>query len=84
MLDSDEEIGPKLMKRLRIAKGQKVATAKAFDAIVREVPSGLPHPDGAFRVEQAGKESRRALMLYAKALRQYTDFLLYGVVPEDL
>jgi len=76
-----EEIGRELRDELRRTQREYTSANENFDAIVRETPSGLPHPDGALRVQQAGKESRRTLDLYTRALKRYTEFILHGVAP---
>ena len=60
-----------------------IASAK-FDAAVMNVPSGLPHPDGSLRIQQAGCATRKALDRYVTALRRFSDFVASGTVPEDL
>jgi hypothetical protein len=57
---------------------------KALTPSTAGVPSGLPHHDGAFRVEQARKESRQTLEAYRSALKRYTEFITHGIMPEDL
>jgi len=46
--------------------------------------SGLPYWDGALQLQQTGKESRHARELRSKAVDRYSNFLLYGVSPDDL
>ena len=84
MLYRDEKTVRQLVEQLRAARAQYAAARENFDAVISEVPSGLPHPDGVMRIEQAGKESRRTRELYTKALMRYSDFVLHGVVPPDL
>jgi hypothetical protein len=48
---------------------------RAFDAIVNEVPSGIPPPDGVLRIEQVSRERKSDHQNYMKALRDFTDFL---------
>ena len=54
------------------------------DAAMREVSSGLPYQDGALLLQQTGKESRHARELCSKAIDRYSNFLLHGVIPDDL
>ena len=79
-----QAIGRRLIEELREAQRQFHEAGKKFDVIVEDVPSGLPYPDGTFRVHRAGKESQRALELYSRALRRYGDFILHNIIPEDL
>lgn len=79
-----QDIGRRLAQDLDDARHEYDRAKVRFDAIMREVPCGLPHPDGSLRLQQAGRESRRALELYTKAVDRYSNFLLHGAIPEDL
>uniref|UniRef100_Q01WE1 Uncharacterized protein n=1 Tax=Solibacter usitatus (strain Ellin6076) TaxID=234267 RepID=Q01WE1_SOLUE len=50
-----------------------VAARSRFDALMREVPQAIPHPDGSLVIRQAGAEMNFALQRYIDALRRYTD-----------
>jgi hypothetical protein len=52
---------------------ENVAARARFDAIMREAPQSIPHPDGSLRIRQAGNEMNLALQHYIDALRRYTD-----------
>ena len=78
-----EEILSRLRDELRRCQVEYARANQNFDSIAKETPSGLPHPDGALRVQQAGQARRRALDLYSRATKRYTDFILYGVVRPD-
>ncbi|MEO8371571.1 MAG: hypothetical protein ABI806_20455 [Candidatus Solibacter sp.] len=80
---SHRDTGLRLAQELEDARRGHIASKEEFDAIIREVPSGLPPPDGVFRLEQSGKVSRRAMEVYYTALRRYSDFLLRDIMPED-
>ena len=49
-----------------------------FDLMVKEVPSGIPQPDGTLRIHKAGQASRAALQHYMRALKRLAAFL-----PQD-
>jgi len=55
-----------------------------FWNIAADAPSGLPHPDGTRRVENAARAQTAAMVRYTKSLRQFNAFLLDGTVPEEL
>jgi hypothetical protein len=55
-----------------------------FWKIAAEAPSGLPNADGSRRVENAARAQTATMVSYAKALRQFNEFLLDGTVPEEL
>jgi len=73
-----------LTDELEAAQSCHTAASKRFDRLVKEVPSGLPHPDGADRIHAAGREANVALQAHMHALKRYSDFLLYGIVPDDI
>ena len=59
-------------------------TTKAiFDRIMAEVPSGIPHPDGSFRIQKASQAHRAATQNFAVALRRFSEFTLRGTLPAD-
>jgi hypothetical protein len=79
-----EHIGQRLAQDLDDARREHAGAKERFIGVMREVPSGFAHPDDAFRLLQAGKETRHALEVYSKALDRYSNFVLHGVVPDDL
>lgn len=48
--------------------------AAASKAILADVPSGLPHPDGIQRITNAANAERHALEEYVEALRAFNDY----------
>jgi hypothetical protein len=73
-----------LREKLRLAE-QSFETAKNdLREVTSEVPSGLPHPDGTQRIENAGISYRKAIARYSSALDQFSTFIIDGTVPEDL
>jgi hypothetical protein len=50
----------------------------------QDIPSGLPHPDGVLRTQEAGTHYRNALQAYMKAVARYKDFIVRCIAPEDL
>jgi len=58
--------------------------ADQFSTILCEIPSGLPHPDGAQRIRNASVEAAAARTRLMYALRRETAFVMDGTVPEDL
>lgn len=55
-----------------------------FWNITKDLPSGLPHPDGMKRIQNARRDESAALDRYIHALRRLNDFVLDGVVPDEL
>ena len=81
--DRRREIARVLTLELDQAHSAYATASLAFDGIVKQVPSGIPHPDGGFRIGIAGKDSRAALERYMRALRRFTDFTVHGTVPGE-
>lgn len=57
---------------------------KDFTDVALGVPSGIPSPDGTLRIRKISEERHAASEEYRKALQCYTDFVLHGIVPEDM
>jgi hypothetical protein len=59
-------------------------TSKEFDEIMRQVPSGLPHPDGVQRMKNVSVKLSAARQELMKAHHRLDKHLNRGIVPEDL
>lgn len=57
---------------------------KVFDGMVREVPSGIPYPDGVQRIKNASRELSSARAALNAAVARQCAFVLHGIVPDDL
>jgi hypothetical protein len=44
----------------------------------------LPAPDGSLRIHLAGVQYRAALEDLRKALNRFDDFMVRGIVPDDV
>jgi|SRR6266849_3300314 len=75
---SPEETQRRLWLALVEARRKYLQAVAEQDAIIAEVPRGLPAPDGIFRVEQAGRARREAHEDYMAATKAFSDFLLQG------
>src|SRR5437660_891033 len=75
-LDEHDDIGLRLSEAVGRAQRKHRIAAEKMKAIMQDIPSGLPQPDGVFRIRQAGKEEREALNLYLIAVKRYSEFLL--------
>ena len=60
------------------------AASEAFNAIMADVPSALPHPDGAQRIHNVSRELSAARKEMMTAHARLHDFLNRGVIPGDL
>jgi hypothetical protein len=73
-----------LIQDLTQATARAHAASEAFGAIMADVPSALPHPDGTQRIHNVSRELSAARKEMMKAHARLNDFLSSGVIPEDL
>ena len=59
-------------------------TSAVFNEVSRDIPSGLPHPDGTQRIGNASRDFSHALKEVNRAVQRISDFQIRGIVPEDL
>jgi hypothetical protein len=79
-----QEILRRLLGEVAKATDTDRIVHEAFRAILKDIPSGLPHPDGSQRITNASTvwaHSRERLRIATTRLEQ---FQLYGFIPEDL
>ena len=67
-----------LRKDLARAQAVYEQTQREFRAIISDVPSGIPQPDGSLRIENASRKNAAALDDYVRALREFSAFLSAG------
>jgi len=68
---------------LESVKRRDLASFRFQDAN-KDIPSGLPHPDGTQRIYNASEEYSASLHDLSRALKRLTDFREFRIVPEDL
>jgi hypothetical protein len=73
-----------LQQDLEAATERSKAATAAFDAVTREIPSGVPQPDGTQRIHNASRKATITRMDMLRAHHRLNDFINAGVVPEDL
>ena len=73
-----------LREEFEAAKRRMNIASVKFNEVVREIPSGLPHPDGTQRIHNVGRELADAREKLAAAIARLNDFVSREVVPEDL
>jgi hypothetical protein len=79
-----QEISQQLWDQLDKARVEHLAASERFSSLAKERPGCLPAPDGTLRLQQAGADARSALRQYMTALKRFSDFTLYGTLPQDL
>ena len=81
---SEQQVHTLLTVQLDEASARLEEAASAFRAVISEIPSGVPHPDGSQRVQNASREVSDARHQVMKAQNRLNDYLSRGVVPDDL
>jgi hypothetical protein len=78
----------RIFKRLRAdleaAQQRRSAAAERFDRLIGEIPSGVPHPDGASRIREVSREYRQADKDVLNAFVRLNNYLIHGIVPDNL
>ena len=83
-LEMERQVNTILIHDVTEAKERAHAASDAFEAIVADVPSGLPHPDGTQRIHNASRKLSAARQEMMRAHQRLHDFLSRGIIPEDL
>jgi hypothetical protein len=78
------EIEKRLKSELDKARDEYAVASREFDLLLKDIPSGIPQPDGELRIRQTAEASRVALRKYTFALRRFSQYTLAGIVPEDM
>jgi hypothetical protein len=78
-----ERIHDALRDEFESAKRRMNVASIKFNEVVRDIPSGLPHPDGTQRIHNVGRELADAREKLAAAITLLNDFVSHKVVPED-
>jgi hypothetical protein len=82
--EMEREVRTILMRDLVQATARANALSDEFKAVMGDVPSALPHPDGTQRIHNVSRALSAAREEVMKAHTRLNDFLSRGVVPEDL
>ena len=81
---AESQIRFNLLQEVRLATDRVNTAAESFSLIIKNIPSVVPHPDGALRITQASRELSTARTEMMRAHRRLNDFVSRGVIPEDL
>jgi hypothetical protein len=74
-----------LHDELELARFFYDAETKAFGAATKEmIPTDPDYPDRTAAIRTAGDGRRSALQAYMRALKRFSDFIIDGVVPDDV
>jgi hypothetical protein len=83
-LSDYETILAALNEESKIARLESEAASQNFDDVIRQVPSGLPHPDGVQRIHNASRELSSARERFMASIDRTSKFVVHREVPEDL
>lgn len=81
---SQHSIAAKLHQEVAVAAERAEAANLAFHALMRDIPSSVPHPDSSQRLHNASRELTIARQAMTEATLRLNDFLHRGTIPEDL
>ena len=74
----------RLQRELKEATARAHQATDAFNAIMGDIPSSVPQPDGTQRVNNVYRDLSIARREMMRAHSRLTHFLDNGLVPEDL
>jgi hypothetical protein len=80
----EQSIRTMLQRELTAATAQAHLATDEFHAIVDDIPSALPHPDGTQRIHNVYRELSLARRRMMEAHSRLGDYLVSGSIPEDL
>ena len=79
-----QEILNRLLDELAKARENARLANEAFQALMKDIPSGLPHPDGVQRIHSVSAENAQARKNLETARVRLQQFQAYGYIPPDL
>ena len=82
--ETERRIRTILMEALTQATARSRAASEAFTAVMGDIPSALPHPDGTQRIHNVSRALSAAREEVMQAHTRLNEFLSRGIIPEDL
>lgn len=73
-----------LLDELATATEMARVANERFQMVIKEAPSGFPHPDGIQRIHNVSAENAKARRNLHDARVRLEQFRAYGYVPKDL
>ncbi len=73
----------RLMKEILDSSARAKNASEAFLLLMKDTPSGLPHPDGAQRIQNASHELSVARAQMEKAHSRLNLYLSRGILKDD-
>ena len=81
---SAAEIGAILRSEVKVARERYRTASQQFASQHQLIPTGIPYADSKVALQQSGQEIREALAQLQYSLTRLNEFIVEGVVPEDL
>ena len=82
-LRTDRQIRAALHREILASTARAHAASEVLIAIMRDIPSGLPHPDGSQRIQNAAHALAAARKEVMNAHARLNEFLAHGGVAGD-
>jgi hypothetical protein len=82
--ETDRQIRAALQREILACTARAHAASEKLGAIMSDIPSGLPQPDGSQRIQNAAHALAAARNEVMQAYSRLDEFLSRGVVPADL
>ena len=79
-----ERIGKILRDAFDAALLERNTASEAFEEVLHEIPSWLPHPDGAQQIRNASSALSVAREKMSVAMIRLREFEKLGIIPKDL
>ncbi|MCU1339047.1 MAG: hypothetical protein JWO19_4628 [Bryobacterales bacterium] len=73
-----------LYERFEAAVRRRDLALAVLTEVNRDLPDGLPYPDGTQRIITSAGDYRNALIEVSNAVQWIADFQIRGIVPDDL
>ena len=80
----NKEILKTLLDEVAKATEASRLAKEPFSVVSKDIPSGLPSPDGAQRIHNVSSENAQARKNLQNAQARLEHFRTYGFVPKDL
>jgi hypothetical protein len=78
-----EEARIRLVGEVERTRRAYALASSEYNSILKEIPSGIPGPDGAVRVRQAGQKFKDTLRAHSLAVERLNRFVITGLPPQD-
>ncbi len=79
----ESQLRARLMKELLDSSARARSASEALCLLMKQTPSGLPHPDGVQRIQNASHELSAARAEMEKAHSRLNLYLSRGILPGD-